>query len=97
MLKDMDFSNALNMLKDGNRLRRAGWNGSNQWICLGAGNTANPAANFWNTHTRVFAEQNGGFAEVLPYFILKTAQGAILMGWAPSQSDCLAEDWEIVS
>lgn len=92
----MDYSEALLYMKDGHRVRRAGWNGKGMWICIGDGNDANPAANFWNKHTRAFAEQNGGFARVLPYFIMKTADNAILMGWLASQTDMLAEDWELV-
>jgi hypothetical protein len=92
----MDFSDALRQLKAGQRVARAGWNGKGMWICLGKGLDANPAQNFWNTHTREHAEQNGGFAKVLPYIIMKTADDAILMGWLASQSDVLADDWELV-
>jgi len=34
--------------------------------------------------------------EVLPYFIMKTADDKILMGWLASQTDLLADDWGIV-
>lgn len=30
----MDFSTALEMLKDGYRVTRAGWNGSGMWVAL---------------------------------------------------------------
>ena len=43
-----------------------------------------------------YAEQNGGTAKVMPYVTMKTADGAIVMGWLASQTDMLAEDWEIV-
>ena len=92
----MNFSQALDAIKAGHRVARAGWNGKSMWICLGQGNDANPAANFWNPHTRAFAEANGGTARVLPYLILKTADNAILMGWLASQTDILAEDWGVV-
>jgi hypothetical protein len=92
----MTFGLAVEALKRGMRVARAGWNGANQWVCLGAGRLDLPAASFWNEHTRAHAEQNGGCATVRPYLILKTAQDDILMGWAPSQSDVLAEDWMMV-
>lgn len=92
----MDFSSALWAMEDGARVARAGWNGKGMWICKANGVEANPTANFWNKHTRKFAEQNGGSAKVLPYFIMKTADGAILMGWLASQSDLCADDWEVV-
>lgn len=91
-----DFGYALSMLKAGHRVMRAGWNGSGQWVALGKGAPALPAASFWNQHTRQFAEDNGGTAAVRDYFILKTAQNDILMGWSPSQSDALADDWQVV-
>lgn len=92
----MTFGLAVEALKLGKKVARKGWNGASQWVCLGAGRIDLPAAEFWNEHTRAFAEQKGGCLTVRPYFILKTAQDDILMGWSPSQSDALAEDWLIV-
>jgi hypothetical protein len=92
----LTFGLALEALKLGHRVARAGWNGAGQWVALGSGNPLLDASQFWNPHARVHAEQNGGGATVRPYFILKTAQNDILMGWSPSQSDALAEDWQIV-
>lgn len=67
------------------------------WVALGAGCEALSAEKFWNRHTRKFAEENGGTAEVLPYLILKTADSKILMGWLASQTDILAEDWCVLT
>lgn len=89
------FEEALRFLKKGERVCRKGWNGKRMWLCLGKGNVIS-SDNFWNEHTRKFAEDNGGTAEVLPYIIMKTADGKILMGWLASQSDMLADDWMIV-
>jgi threonine dehydrogenase-like Zn-dependent dehydrogenase len=92
----LTFGEAIDVMKRGGRVARAGWNGKNQWVCLGQGHKELEAEKFWNQNTRIFAEQNGGKAEVRPYMILKTADNAILMGWSPSQSDALAEDWTVV-
>lgn len=90
------FSWALLKMSEGHRVRRAGWNGKKMWICQGEGNIQVPAESFWNRHTRKFAESQNGFADVLPYFIMKTADDKILMGWLASQTDLLASDWELV-
>lgn len=92
----MDFSDALRAINEGHRVARAGWNGKGMWVCAGQGNESLPAENFWNRHTRRHAHANGGSAKVLPYMIMKTADGSILMGWLASQSDMFAEDWEVV-
>lgn len=94
VVKGLTFSKALLGLQAGERLQREGWNGKNMWIALGAGSTAHPADKFWNPHARQFAESNGGTATVDSYFIMKTAQGTIQMGWVPSQADMLASDWQ---
>ena len=97
-----DFGQALESMKEGKKVARAGWNGKGMWIAL-SGTGAGPnggrmtkAADFWNPHSRKFAEENGGQAEVLPTLIMKTAGGQILMGWLASQSDMTAEDWVVV-
>lgn len=92
----MTFGLALEALKRGAKVARAGWNGAGMWVALGKGADFLAAVAFWNEHARAFAEGNGGGAPVRPYFILKTAQNDIMMGWSPSQSDALAEDWLIV-
>lgn len=89
----MNFSDALNSLKSGAKIYREGWNGRGMWLSLGKGNPSLLAENFWNPHAREFAESNGGHAPVLPYIIMKTATGEILMGWLASQTDLLADDW----
>lgn len=94
VVRGLTFSRALLGLQAGERLQREGWNGKNMWVALGAGSIALPAEKFWNPHARQFAESNGGTAAVDPYFILKTAQGTIQMGWVPSQADMLANDWQ---
>lgn len=92
----MNFGQALEAMEAGYKVSRAGWNGKGMWICKGQGQNGLPAEKFWNRHTREFAEQNGGAADVLPYLIMKTADNKILMGWLASQTDMLATDWGIL-
>lgn len=92
----MTFGMALDLMKAGSRVARMGWNGKGMWLALGQGCKDLPADAFWNPHTKEFAESNGGKADVLPYIIMKTAAGEVLMGWLASQSDMLAEDWVVI-
>lgn len=95
----LSYEEALIAMKDGHRAAREGWNGKAMWICIGEGQQIGPEK-FWNKHTRAFATQRTadgkGLTTVLPYFIMKTADDSILMGWLASQSDMLSSDWCIL-
>jgi hypothetical protein len=90
------FGEAIEALKMGLRVCRAGWNGKGMWLAYSPGSQALPAERFWAGPNREYAQANGGTADVLPCITMKTATGEILMGWLASQSDILAEDWMIV-
>lgn len=70
----MNFGQALEALKAGNRVCRSGWNGKGMWLELQV-----PDA-----HSKMS----------LPYIYMKTATND-LVPWLASQTDMLAEDWEI--
>ena len=94
----LSFSRALEALRDGRRIARAGWNGKGMWLAIsgpdGPRNVAHE--NLWSKHASTFARLNGGSAEVLPCILMKTADDKILMGWLASQTDMLADDWMIL-
>ena len=100
----MTFGLAIEALKQGKRVARAGWNGKGMWLSLSSPPSPSgialariiPADAFWSHNNRAFAEEQGGFATVLPCITMKTATGEILMGWLASQTDMLAEDWRLV-
>lgn len=91
----MNFGHALEALKAGKRVARAGWNGRGMWLALSPGAVDLPAASYWSVQNRAFAESNGGSATTRPYITLKTADNEIVP-WVASQSDLLVEDWLIV-
>lgn len=93
----MTFGDALLMLKAGKRVARAGWNGKGMWLALSCnGSRQVPYQSFWSEHNAQHAKEQGGYATVLPSITMKTATGEILMGWLASQTDMLAEDWQVV-
>lgn len=99
-MSGLTFGLALESLKRGAKVARAGWNGKGMWLSL-SGSTTNPRniafENFWSKNASEWARtENGGGAEVLPCILMKTADNRILMGWLASQTDMLAEDWQIV-
>lgn len=77
-----NFSNALNWLKSGHRVARKGWNSKGMFLYL---------EKF--EHSNKFNEK--GY-EYEPCIVMFTAQGKWQPGWLASQTDLLAEDWEIV-
>ena len=88
--EDMTFGAAIEALKVGKKVARAGWNGAGQCVYLV------PAAAY-PAQTGA-AKEIFGDAALVPYrayLALKTAQGDVAT-WAPSCSDALAEDWAVV-
>ena len=98
------FGLAVEALKKGKRVARAGWNGRGMWLSLSCNPGGYAAAgrreiayeNFWSNNNSEYARQNGGSAVVLPCITMKTAAGEILMGWLASQTDILADDWQVL-
>lgn len=93
---NLSFGDALEYMKQGSKVARKGWNGKGMWIAYGKGAPKVAADQFWNQHSHQHAIDNGGYADVDPYIIMKTASGSICMGWLASQADMLANDWSIV-
>lgn len=99
----MTFGDAIVMLEAGKKVARAGWNGKGMWLSLSFSPNLHPAVSkqvpammFWSENNANYARDQGGYAEVLPCFTMKTATGEILMGWLASQTDMLAKDWQVV-
>jgi hypothetical protein len=88
----MDFSKALQALKDGHKVSRSGWNGKGMWIILQHGSGV-PIP--MRPHSPYAA---AGLIDVLiePHIDMMTAGGSMQPGWLASQADLLAEDWDIV-
>ena len=95
---EMTFGHAIEALKSGRKVARKGWNGKGMWLALSGPTGPREISHdkFWSPHNRDYAFENGGSALVLPCITMKTADNMILMGWLASQTDMLAEDWEIV-
>lgn len=90
--KGMSFSLALEFLKKGYKMLRAGWNGKRMYIVLQAGYPEGIVANK-NTQ-EVLGVPEGTVVKVRPYLMMVDAQG-MLVPWLASQTDLLTDDWEV--
>lgn len=93
---NLNFGQAVEALKAGRRVSRAGWNGKGMYLWL------LPAAKVkaeWcrEPHLKAVAESNGGEIEALGSIRMMTADKKVLTGWLASQTDILAEDWTVLS
>lgn len=80
-----DFSDALNYLKNGQKMQRKGWNGKGVFIELQV-----PDENSKMTSPYIFIDSTG----------LQTDNPDApknRVPWAPSQTDIMAEDWQQAS
>ena len=80
----MNFSEALKHLKAGKKVSRAGWNGKGLHIAMQV-----PDKNSKMTQPYLYIDTTGLRA------IGKTPPKGVVP-WAPSQTDILAEDWQLV-
>jgi hypothetical protein len=85
----MNFGQALESLKSGDRVARMGWNGKGMFLFLVPGSvfTVNrpPLLGIYPEGTEI---------TYCPHVDMRTADGSIVP-WLASQTDILADDWEV--
>lgn len=86
----MNFSQALDCLKNGQLVQRKGWNGKKMFIYLVAGSQFQVNRAPLNV---IFPE--GTTINYCPHIDMKTADGKCVP-WLASQTDILADDWQIL-
>jgi len=93
----MPFGHAIEAMKKGLKVQRAGWNGKGMW-CIYVPGTKKAELRPGTPYAKVLGKRK--FIEILPHFDMYTvnAEGrkAMLPGWAASQSDMDACDWQVV-
>lgn len=93
----MDFSDALRAAKDGRRIARKGWNGKGMWVAVTPGSTIPVEKAREGAALQRAAElPDGAELTILPHIDMKAADGSLVIGWLASQTDLLAEDWEVL-
>jgi hypothetical protein len=87
-LNALSFGHALMVLQDGKKVARSGWNGKGMFLY-------HVPANSYPAQTEA---AKGVFGDTVPYgayIAMKTAQGNVVP-WLASQTDVLANDWQLV-
>lgn len=88
----MDFGSAIKGLKGGFKVSRAGWNGKGMYLYLVPANRYPPTT---DAGRAIAEEQDDGLVPYRPYVAMVTVDGDVVP-WLASQSDVLADDWELV-
>jgi hypothetical protein len=91
-VSDLNFGSALEALKLGKRVARAGWNGKGMYIYYVPAASYPAQGNKLGTMVGVFPDDMVPYGA---YIAMKTAQNNVVP-WLASQTDVLAEDWAIV-
>lgn len=87
----MNFGEALHALKEGNKVSRAGWNGKGMFLIYVPG-TKDAKLNEGTPYEKAL---NSNIVTINPHIDMYTATGEFQPGWLASQTDMLADDWEI--
>lgn len=100
-INGLTFGLAIEAAKLGKKIARGGWNGKGQWVVLMPALSLPPYSS-----QKPGAKVNDRTAKHIgpdtpldsqPYFAMWNAQGKWQPGWTATQSDMLAEDWEIIA
>ena len=96
----LTFGQAIEALKQGRRVCRAGWNGKDMWLAYMSGMELPPYST-QDTNRKVNDRTAKWIGEdtpliTLPYIAMWTADKKWLPGWLASQTDMLSEDWMIL-
>ncbi len=86
----MNFGGALEELKEGNKLEREGWNGKNMFIFLVRGSKFKV-----NRAPLLGIYPEGTEINYHAHIDIKSVDGTIVP-WLASQTDILANDWQVV-
>jgi hypothetical protein len=96
----MSFSHAVDLIKLGYPMARAGWNGRGMCVFLTRGAIDADVADIPVDHISgvsraLFDGANTQTVTRMPHMCMINADGNIVPGWLASQTDMLAEDWVV--
>ena len=83
----MSFGKAIELLKEGKRLQREGWNGKNQYVVIATN------ISYVNANKEIINVNHEAIGNKAIAFV---GTSGVQLGWLASQSDMLANDWKVV-
>lgn len=83
----MNFGQAIETLKQGKKVARAGWNGKNQYVELAT------SISYKNANGEIINCEHEAIGNNALAFV---GTSGVQMGWLASQADMLAEDWIVL-
>lgn len=96
----MDFGDAVKLLKDGNALRRKGWNGKGLFVFKQVPahieSEIIPKMQSLPQSAKDLIMNGNGFIDYTSQCLIYNENTGRADSWVPSISDVFAEDWEIV-
>lgn len=90
----MNFGQAIAALKSGDKVARAGWNGKGMFLIYVAGSKVK--AYHGTPYADAKIVDDVGMVTINPHIDMRTSTGEMQPGWLASQTDMLADDWEVV-
>ena len=84
----MNFGQAIETMKAGNRVARGGWNGKGMFLY-------HVPENSYPATTKAAIDTFGNSVPYGAYIAMKTAQGNVIP-WLASQTDMLSDDWGVL-
>ena len=92
-MNSLSFGHAIIALMNGEKVARTGWNGKGMYLILVSGTKDAKL-----TEGTPYAKATGGnIVTINPHIDMMTATGEMQPGWLASQTDVLANDWQVVS
>lgn len=83
----MDFGKAIQLVKEGKKVQREGWNGKNQYIELAM------CISYTNAEGKIVNAEHNAIGNSAIAFV---GTSGVQLGWLASQADMLVNDWKEV-
>ena len=87
MKETFNFGKAIEAVREGKKIQRAGWNGKNQYVELAT------CISYKNANGEIINVEHNNIGNTALAFV---GASGVQLGWLASQADMLADDWMLV-